>query len=69
MSTNHHDPLEARVLNDPASSYWLRDRILDTRNRDPLDALRDAEMLVKILKARVQRALASSRAASPPSDA
>jgi hypothetical protein len=46
------DSLVADVLADPACSYWLRDRIREVLERDPLDALRDAETLVAILEAR-----------------
>lgn len=46
------DSLVAEVLADPACSYWLRDRIREALERDPLDALRDAETLVAILEAR-----------------
>lgn len=46
------DSLVAEVLADPACSYWLRDRIRESLERDPLDALRDAETLLAILEAR-----------------
>ncbi len=46
------DALVADVLADPACSYWLRDRIREALERDPLDALRDAETLVAVLEAR-----------------
>ncbi len=46
------DSLVADVLADPACSYWLRDRVREALERDPLDALRDAETLVAILEAR-----------------
>lgn len=46
-----------QVLNDPAASFWLKDAIRHSLNRDTLNALRDAEMLVKVLQER-QRALA-----------
>jgi hypothetical protein len=42
-------PSTAQVLADPSTSYWLRNSIVAARNRDPLDAARDAELLAKIL--------------------
>jgi len=64
--------LESQVLNDPACSYWLNARIVETMDRDPLDALRDAETLVAILNDRVRtlfesaRVLSSSSTLDPP---
>ena len=50
----------AAVLRDPATSYWLREAVQAANRRDPLDALRDAEMLVEMLQARFDTALASA---------
>tara|TARA_R110000868_G_scaffold57972_5_gene178857 strand:+ start:1421 stop:1630 length:210 start_codon:yes stop_codon:yes gene_type:complete len=33
---------------DPSVSYWLRDAATKLYQRDPIDALRDAELLVKL---------------------
>jgi hypothetical protein len=63
--STHQDSLETQVLSDPACSYWLNARIADTRDRDPLDALRDAETLVAILEDRVRQLLEATRDASP----
>ncbi len=40
------------VLDDPCTSHWLRDAILILRERDPLDALNDAETLHKLMSDR-----------------
>lgn len=42
------------IMDDPASSYWLKNAICVLEARDPLDALMDAEVLVAIAKARVE---------------
>lgn len=63
-----HTSLEAQVLSDPACSYWLNARIVDTMKRDPLDALRDAETLVAILNDRVRHLFDSSRVATTTLD-
>jgi len=39
-----------QVLADPSTSYWLRDALKTALSRDPVDALRDAEMLVGLLR-------------------
>lgn len=49
-----------QVLNDPAASFWLKDAVRVCVKRDALNALRDAELLVKILQER-NRALAGLR--------
>lgn len=43
---------EDAILNDFSVSYWLKCEILNTRNRDCLDALQDAEILVALLEQR-----------------
>jgi hypothetical protein len=46
------------VLSDPATSYWLKRSLSDSiQNRDPLDALRDAETMVEILRGRLDHML------------
>jgi hypothetical protein len=42
-------PTINEVLNNPCTSYWLKDAIRTAFNRDILDALRDAELLAKLL--------------------
>lgn len=44
---------EKVYLDDPATSFWLKRQIIETRDRDPLDALSDAQLLVDILSTRV----------------
>jgi hypothetical protein len=46
-------PLERAVRADPATSYWLTAALDSTARRDPLDALRDCEMLLEIAGARL----------------
>lgn len=45
--------LEETLEHDPATSYWLKNQFQETKKRDPIDALNDAETLVAALKARV----------------
>ena len=48
--------VERRVVDDTlCTSYWLQDAIKDSKERDILDALADAELLVRILKERLGR--------------
>ncbi len=43
----------ARTIGDPSTSDWLKKALADAMWRDPLNALRDAEMLVDMLGARL----------------
>ena len=39
------------TLADPSTSYWLRDALKSAMKRDPVDAINDAEALLKLLTA------------------
>lgn len=39
-----------RTLQDPATSHWLRTAITQALERDPVDALADAELLLQLLR-------------------
>jgi hypothetical protein len=41
------------VLEDPATRYWVREQWYILEEKDPVDALADAELLVEMLKTRV----------------
>lgn len=49
----HIRDLESVVASDPAASFWLKQQVEITKTRDVLDALSDAETLVRILKSRL----------------
>lgn len=51
----------ARVLADGATRYKLRDRILEDRERDPVDSAADAEVLLALNELRLNEALAHAR--------
>ncbi len=36
-----------------STSYWLKAQLLELQNRDPLDALKDADILAQVCKVRV----------------
>ena len=48
--TSTHERIES-VLSDPSSSGWLKTALLSALDRDPVDALKDAETLRDTLKA------------------
>lgn len=55
----------AMVLADPAVSYWLKDALRGALRRDPVDAYRDARLLVELLaSAPEQAALEAARHAA-----
>ena len=43
-----HLPSDEVLLNDPATSRWLKDAIATSRDRDPVDAYKDAYSLLLI---------------------
>ena len=53
---NATERLEDLLLTNSGISYWLKDAIKSSANRDVLDALYDAEMLVKVCQARCDAA-------------
>lgn len=48
---------ESEILDDPATSYWLKEQINAASNRDIIDFLADAESLVVVLKTRLEKQL------------
>lgn len=42
------------VLKDPACSYWLKTAIGNLVQRDPVDALNDAECLADLMRGRLE---------------
>lgn len=45
------------ILNSKAGSYWLKGAVVALENRDVLDALADAQMLLGLAKKRAEEAL------------
>ncbi len=45
--------LEREIMADPSISNWLKTQLTASRNRDPIDALNDAELLVTLLNGRL----------------
>ena len=45
------------VLRDPAASFWLKAALRTALERDPVDAANDAEMLLRLLDARLNALL------------
>lgn len=42
-------PTASSLLADPCTSYWLKEALRANLNRDPVDAVRDAELLRDVL--------------------
>ena len=40
----------ADILNDPATSYWLKVSLTEALQRDPVDASNDADLLAEVLE-------------------
>lgn len=54
-------PAPIDVLEDPSSSYWLKNALAAALTRDPVDALADAELLLKLLAQNAASAAAKSQ--------
>lgn len=50
----------AAIMNSKAASFWLKDAVQQLENRDLLDALADAEMLLGMMKKRYAEATAGA---------
>ena len=50
------------VIQDPCTSYWLRDAIKISINRDPLDVANEAEYLAALFAKRAQEKAAQAMA-------
>ena len=44
------------ILSDPTTSIWLHDALRKSLDRDPVDAVNDAEFLFNFLKDRLKTA-------------
>jgi len=50
-------PSVEAVIEDPASSYWLKASVQSAIQRDPVDALNDALLLTALLDHRLREVL------------
>lgn len=50
----------AAVVADPATSYWLRGALAALEQRDPVDAVRDVEVLSRLAHQRLRQVLSES---------
>lgn len=48
------DTLEQELQYDPSASFWLKEQLEVTKGRDIVDAITDAELLVLVLKSRLE---------------
>lgn len=53
-------PSIEEVLDDRASSFWLKEAILELKHRDILDALNDAELLAQLMRQRYDETLGAA---------
>ena len=44
------NPTAQNVLDDPCASFWIKNALRSVLERDPVDALNDAELLADILQ-------------------
>lgn len=48
------DTLEQELQYDPSASFWLKEQLEVTKGRDLFGAITDAELLVLVLKSRLE---------------
>lgn len=48
------DTLEQELQDDPSASFWLKEQLEVTKGRDIVDTITDAELLVLVLKSRLE---------------
>lgn len=58
FSSLNSDQLIAAILEDQAASYWLKGALRTAIVRDPVDALKDADILYQVLSLRTGEILA-----------
>lgn len=51
-----------KMANDPAHSYWFRNALLASLDRDPVDAANDAGLLAIVLDKRAAELIAATSA-------
>lgn len=63
ITTNLEDVkfIEEQIISDPAASYWLKQQIKESSNRDILDVLNDIDILRSILSLRHEAIKTSSQ--------
>ncbi|MEY8215578.1 MAG: hypothetical protein RPR97_13975 [Colwellia sp.] len=52
---------EKSITSDPSVSFWLKEQIKITKNRDLMDALNDVEVLKSVLDDRLSGAIRVSK--------
>ncbi len=57
MSEYEELPSVEAVIEDPASSYWLKASVQTAIQRDPVDALNDALLLAAVLDQRLREVM------------
>lgn len=45
--------IEDEIINDPTASFWLKEQINKSLERDPIDMLNDIDTLTAIIKSRI----------------
>ncbi len=57
MNDEQGFPVLADVVDDPATSYWLKSNLESSLERDPVDALNDAILFAALLDRRLRAQL------------
>jgi hypothetical protein len=55
-----------RIIDDPASSHWLKNTLTSILRRDPMAAATDTEILANLMQARANSYVSSAEYVSYP---
>jgi hypothetical protein len=61
-------PRVQALLEDPATSFWLKSTLMAALERDPVDALNDALVLAEVLDVELRARLGLDEVARAPPD-
>lgn len=57
-------PSPQQLFENPCASFWLKQALATALQRDPVDAVNDAEALAEVLRARADAVLGTRTSAS-----
>jgi len=65
MQLGSTDALVQGTINDPSTSYWLKEALVTLIQRDPVDAANDARILADLMQSRLEEILQHSQQRQP----
>jgi hypothetical protein len=60
MTYHSTDALVKAISDDPSTSYWLKNALEQSLERDPIDAVNDSRLLADVMQSRLEEVLHQS---------